>query len=134
MKVPTLKQLKHRTLEAAAEEVVRVSTCATCRHSARGTAIDLRPQPPGRPPNPMRPGLEGGNYICARNGLTPAKVDPVTGFQALPSGPDCRDLNPDGACEHYQRGVQSSDVLLVILVVGTLFVLAPVFMMAFGWL
>jgi hypothetical protein len=47
----------------------------------------------------MRGSLQGGDYICARNGLTPAKVDPVTGFQALPSGPDCRDLNPDGACE-----------------------------------
>lgn len=116
------------------------ATCATCRHSARGTASDMRPRPirlpgdPRVPPNPMRPSLEGGNYICARNGLTAAKVDHVTGFQAQPSGPDCRDLNPDGTCEHYQRGVQSSDVLLVILVAGTLFVVAPVFMMALGWL
>ena len=86
----------------------RANTCASCRHSARGRAIDLRPiRARG---NPLRPSLRGGDYICARDGLTPAKVDSVTGFQALPSGPDCRDLNPDGACEHYQRGVKSSDV------------------------
>jgi hypothetical protein len=82
----------------------------------------------------MRGSLQGGDYICARNGLTPAEVDPVTGFQALPSGPDCRDLNPDGACEHYRRGVKANDVLLVILVAGTLFVLVPVLGLALGWL
>lgn len=131
MKVPTLKQLKHRTIEAAAEEVVRVSTCATCRHSARGQAIDLRQQPAGRHMNPMRGSLQGGDYICSRNGLTPARVDPVTGFQALPSGPDCRDLNPDGACEHYQRGVQSSDVLAIVLIAGAL-VIGAAFLLAVG--
>jgi hypothetical protein len=111
----------------------RPSTCATCRHSARGEAIDLRPHRSARHLNPMRGSLQGGDYICARNGLTPAKVDPVTGFQALPSGPDCRDLNPDGACEHYQRGVQPSDVLLAILVGGALVVLLA-FLLAIGWM
>lgn len=91
----------------------RVNTCASCRHSARGHAIDMRPiRARG---NPIRPSLRGGDYICARDGLTPAKVDSVTGWQALPSGPDCRDLNPDGACEHYQRGVKSSDVPIIAL-------------------
>jgi hypothetical protein len=111
----------------------RPSTCATCRHSARGTAIDLRPLTARGLPPSMRGSLQGGDYICARNGITPAKVDPVTGFQALPSGPDCRDLNPDGACEHYQRGVQSSDVLLAILVGGALVVLLA-FLLAIGWM
>jgi hypothetical protein len=100
----------------------RTSICATCRYSDRGTAIDMRPVPirlpEDRPPllNPMRLSLQGGDYICGRNGLTPAKVNPVTGFQALPSGPDCRDLNPDGACEHYKRGVKHSDVFVLVLV------------------
>jgi hypothetical protein len=91
----------------------QVNTCASCRNSARGHAIDLRPiRARG---NPIRPSLQGGDYICARNGLTPAKVNPVTGFQTMPSGPDCRDLNPDGACEHYQRGVKSVDVSFIAL-------------------
>jgi hypothetical protein len=97
----------------------RTSTCSTCRYSERGTALDLRPRPVGSPPAPPRPSLRGGDYICGRNGLTPAKVNPVTGFQALPSGPDCRDLNPDGACEHYKRGVKHSDVF-VLAIAGAL--------------
>jgi hypothetical protein len=68
----------------------------------------------------------GGDYICARNGLTPARVDPVSGFQALPSGPDCRDLNPDGACEHYRRGVQSGDVLVIALALAAVLVAVAV--------
>jgi hypothetical protein len=100
----------------------RTNTCATCRYSDRGTAIDMRPRPvrlPGErpaPPNQLRLSLHGGDYICGKNGLTLAKVNPVTGFQALPSGPDCRDLNPDGACEHYERGVKHSDVIVLVFV------------------
>lgn len=66
----------------------------------------------------MRPSLQGGDYICGRLGLTPAKRDPVTGFQPLPSGPDCRDMNPDGECEHYTRGVQPTDMMLVTLILA----------------
>jgi hypothetical protein len=90
----------------------RTSTCATCRHSARGHAIDKWPIRPRV--NPTRPSMLGGDYICARTGLTPAKVDPVTGLQGRASGPNCRDLNPDGACEHY-RGVKHSNVLIIAL-------------------
>ena len=104
--------------------VIGPATCSKCRHAARGSAIDMRPRvvtfrPRGQPPavNPSRPSLVGGDYICGRNGLTPAKPDPVTGFVGMPSGPDCRDLNPDGACEHYQRGYSVSDVSAGLIII-----------------
>ena len=58
---------------------------------------------PGRvPPNRLRPSLHGGDYICAKDGLEPVQVDPVTGDRGILTGPDCRDVNPDGKCEAYQ--------------------------------
>lgn len=109
------------------------SICSRCRHSARGHAIDMRPKVtarrgPGQPPAPnsIRPSLQGGDFICAREGLTRAARDPVTGFEPLPSGPDCRDLNPDGRCQHYQRGCLPSDVFVGAVVASILLVLAAI--------
>lgn len=99
--------------------------CSKCRHSARGHAIDMRPRPvgirkPGEPP--IRSSLSGGDYICARNGLTHAKPDPVTGFVPLPSGPDCRDLNRDGACPDYQRVASGGEAVSAIALAALLVV------------
>lgn len=99
----------------------RQAVCATCRHSARGEAIDIRPK--GRRGH-ARPSLRGGDYICARDGLVRPDADPVTGFVPLPSGPDCRDLNPDGECPHYRRAVSTATLFLVLVLVAAAAALA----------
>lgn len=108
--------------------------CSKCRHCARGEAIDMRPRDRSRPPPPPRPRFVGGEYICAREGLTPGDRDPVAGDRYLPSGPDCRDLNPDGACPHYRRGVQPEDVTVALFILaGVIMFGLPIAGLA-GWL
>lgn len=100
-----------------------LAVCAKCMHSARGKAIDMRPDvKPGEPPRARRPSLRGGDWVCAREGLTATDVHPVTGVRSLPRGPDCRDLNPDGRCPHYRRGMSEQDAgkVVVAVFVGTL--------------
>ena len=75
-----------------------MNICKDCKHARRGHAIDQRVRNDRQPPPPSRPSLRGGDFICGRLGLTPGPVDPQTGFQPLPSGPDCRDLNPNAEC------------------------------------
>ena len=108
------------------------NTCAKCRHSARGTAIDMRSEEEVRR-RPFRASLEGGGYICGRQGLTPGETNPVTGFTPLPSGPDCRDLNPDGRCPYYRRGLLFSDVFAALLVLGGLTVFGLLAARLLGW-
>jgi len=86
--------------------------CKNCKHSRRGHAIDRRPIRA----RSIRPSLRGGDYICARLPIVPAKPDPQTGFVGLPSGEDCRDLNPDGNCTSYERGLGSGDLPLIFTV------------------
>jgi len=80
-----------------------VNVCKDCKHARRGHAIDRRPAKLNRPAPSPRPGLEGGDYICGAHPITAAPADPQTGFQALPMGEDCRDLNPDGECSDFVR-------------------------------
>ncbi len=80
-----------------------MNICKDCKHARRGQAIDRRTAKPGRRAPPIRPGLRGGDYICAAHPITAAPVDPQTGFQALPLGEDCRDLNPGGECGGFVR-------------------------------
>lgn len=86
------------------------AVCDRCRHHARGKAVYAGPPRTGRQGGEIRPSLSGGDYICSREGLAPATPDPVTGFAGLPSGPDCRDLNPAGECEHYSPGLTADEV------------------------
>lgn len=79
-----------------------MNICAKCKHVERGRPIDLRTWDKHSPPPPPRPSLEGGDYICAREGLDAPHVDPVTGHKDSIRGPDCRDLNSNGECPHYE--------------------------------
>ena len=80
-----------------------MNICKDCKHTRRGRGIDRRHVDPGEPAPPPRPGLECGNYICGAHPIIAAPVDPQTGFQAQPSGEDCRDLNPFGECSDFVR-------------------------------